>query len=364
MLEIYRSTKTDENTLTNIPLSIKMNELSVVDKLESTVASNKAEQPSPSLLNDSSIITKNQPLNDSGDSSDALKKLLGINSHSLTAKNEPPSHVESHSIDLNSLFGKSASNDFTQIQANQLPKPPLTWHTNKTKEKTIQKNHGKKSPTELYSQVPVPNFIPFQNENLPFYQQPPHYQPPRLPQSSGPMQHLLQYPPPGFRTNNSQMFFHNNNGNNPNNPHHGNTLNQQHLPHNGMPFSHPHMNGIAANFSYRPPEQAIQIQQNQVHRQGPNGPANLSNNSKHFPGHGAFIPLQAIRKNTKPKTLDTSQAQQSTSKVVNPTASAPIHEQIKGIKDQIIKESQKKRTVSKEIQPKSVNCFRFRTRNN
>lgn len=269
------------------------------------------------------------------DSSDALRKLLGISSTVQTTKEPHQPHTTP--LDLNTIFSLSnQTSSVEQILPIVLPKPPENWRLRSndvkdTKDELFtskvelhsqskpQQSHAPLQPAQLkpnqqtmHQHLPThPQLFPLQpppymippNHNGPFM--PPSMQPPmHTPfNNHGPAMHVLRQPNQPVPHNQMPPFVHGMNlfyG-------HG----QGHLP---PAFSNrPDAGGPKHNNSFghiqrqQPPQQ--QHQQMAYNHQGPNGPHMLNtNNSKYMPGHGAFIPLQAARKNVKPKSYAEPQA--------------------------------------------------------
>lgn len=81
---------------------------------------------------------------------------------------------------------------------------------------------------------------------------------------------------------------------------HGQNLYHRHQPPMQPAFGGGHANARPIPIPNNVSEQSMNLSKSApVSRQRPDGPHNLSNNSKY--GSGAFIPLQAARKNVKPK---------------------------------------------------------------
>lgn len=310
-----------DTSLKNIPLPKQFMELSLLEKqqktnLEAAASSNPSKDP-PTVAQNAGGNRSKEAVGES--SSDVLRKLLRISS-------ETPSSPSKESRPFDFLLNKSTpvvnNSPFpNQIPAKLLPKPPSDWTGKEQKPKVQMPNHQHAFPMH-----PMPMPMPFMNNapnGFPFGQPAP-FMPP---------------PPRGF---------------NPNLP---NQIPLFNVPMN-LPPNHPGMMRpfiqsnvrigmgpqIAANFNAFPNHMGPQPSTPMQHiKQGPIGPQNLSNNSKHLPGHGAFIPLQAIRKNAKP-TKNTVAPNKS-----NPTkqnkqphlAEQEIIEQIDQFKRQLQDESAK-----------------------
>lgn len=306
-------------SLKDIPLPKQLKELSIADKPVQSV-------PPQTTFNDPSILTAVAlKIGNGNDSTNALKQLLGITTESApkTVPLAPPMASESKSIDLNHLFGKSDPNQFNKVQANLLPKPPSNWHNKKELNAANQLPTGAPVMGSMVGPMGGPMCQVPPNRNLPPFthqMNAPPMQPMQLlqgPIPTAPMAVSIQGHPvqsmhiqprpilniprqihPPFMNSNMPIV-------------------QRHVvPHSGAPFTYPHArmgSSIVANFSHHSQHPSMLPGQHQINRQGPIGPQNLSNNSKHFPGHGAFIPLQAIRKNAKSKNNDV-QVQQPQSK--------------------------------------------------
>lgn len=252
----------------------------------------------------------------SGDCSDALRKVLGISiglieDRAEVAQSKIP---ETTPIDLNEMFKRSAQSgpatDFMGGLPVALPPPPLEWQTDLNKKKTDGKNEtaqslvpvkssnsaAKVQPPASSGQIPpypahsvLGQFIssppyqhPLQLQQKTFTQQQQAFKNPSNHQSAPPSYQHKNIPP--FTSQGKTNFF-----------------GKQKLP-PPFPNQHPNATPIQANNNFG---QRQQRTSNNPH--GPNGPQNLSNNSKYKPGQGAFIPLQAARKNVKPKAVPANQ---------------------------------------------------------
>lgn len=225
------------------------------------------------------------------DGSDALRKMLRLESHPVDAA---PRLEESLPIDLNQLFGKpllSAAPAPGKIETTMLPKPPLNWH----------KPGAKSSPDPGLARPHTQQFQP------PSSQMPPMPQMPGQPRQYNDFNHFIQNQMQSVRP----MQVPHPRPWQPPMPFVG--FNRMPVPLNKAPAPHPmqqqyrgmvppHSNvrivgPIAANFQ----QNAHQPQQR--NQSGPKGPQTLNNSSNH--GHGAFIPLQAALKSAKPANKST-----------------------------------------------------------
>lgn len=252
------------------------------------------------------------------DSSDVLRKMLGISGGFAEARAEVAEfkkQPETTPIDLNEMFKRSAkigpASDFMAGLPVALPPPPLEWRKDINKGKPIENTEvlvpvkgssrsAKAQPSApllgqmpAYQAVPIqvpfmPPFHPHPAQHLPpsFSHQQPfnnamvHNQPYPHPQSIG------QHPPVPHQNRNIPPFT---------NQAKANFFGKHKLP---PAFPNQHQNQVPTqNHSFGQQRQ----QRGNANPHGPNGPQDLSNNSKFKPGHGAFIPLQAARKNVKPK---------------------------------------------------------------
>lgn len=315
--------KSIETSLRNIPLPKQFMELSMLEK--QTKANVEAAAAADSgKLKDPSIILQ-RPTEDSSnevvvDSSDVLRKLLRISDQSPASPSK-----ESRPFDflLNKSMPPTPNAPFpNQIPAKLLPKPPSDW-TGKEQKPKVPMPNNQQPPFPMHP-MPMPMPLPFINANAPNgfpFGQPIPYMPfnPAMPNPNMPMYNMP--------------------------------------PHPGMmrPFMHSNVRvgmgpQIAANFNMFPNRMGPQPSA-PMHpiKQGPIGPQTLSNNSKHMPGHGAFIPLQAIRKTAKP-TKNTTAANKSNAAKPNkqqpPLIEQEIHEKIdlfkRQIKDEIARDDERK----------------------
>lgn len=321
--------KVTETSLKNIPLPKQFMELSLLEKqtkanLEASAKSNQIKDPSIILQSSSGNSSKDETV---VDSSDVLRKLLRIS-------NETPSSPSKESRPFDFLLNKSTppSAPFpNQIPAKMLPKPPSDWTGKEQKPKIhMLANNQHAFPMQ---QMPMP--MPFMPPFMPSPPQPPFN--PNMPNQM-PLFNVPMNLPPN---------------------------------HPGMmrPFMHSNVRigmgpQIAANFNAFP---------NQMHmhnlKQGPIGPQNLSNNSKHMPGHGAFIPLQAIRKNAKPtkNTIAPSKSNLAKPNKQPPPTEQEIHEKIDQFERQIREETAKEEERKpQQLQPpkKSMNKGPVRQKTN
>lgn len=259
------------------------------------------------------------------DSSDALRKLLRI-----SADTEPITAPQTIPIDLNAIFSKSATIGDGMLELpKSLPKPPANWHMKKPIDsedtglvsqpiETQAHDDQQQSsaiaqplPPQMAAFVPHPMAVPpshLPNGQVPFMagaplfihhpgMPPPHMIPIMHP--NGPPAYV--HPP--MQRHPMPMSSHH-----PNIPpfvqHGGGNLYQRPPQHMPPPFGgHPGM--VAAPYQEPPASQPKSTAA--ANQQRPNGPHNLSNNSKYAPGNGAFIPLQAARKNVKPKVTTANQ---------------------------------------------------------
>lgn len=278
------------------------------------------------------------------DCSDALRKLLRISSEPQVADVQS-TLPNTTPINLNDIFKISNSTAPVPGLPNSLPKPPSNW----TKPADASQSDEK-------VQTPANSFLSFaQQQSQP---QPPQ---PQIQQHSQPHPHPVPHPqmlphplslpmPPNQQQRMPfQHHFVQQQQYNQMHPPFGNPPFHQPMPlqhqpmppnqrhplvqdpallaanlaqRNGAPFfipggnmnffsnpqlppafpHHPDAQApIPTNFFGNQGNQRQPPMQQAVPHQGPNGPQNLSNNSKYLPGHGAFIPLQAIRKSAKPK---------------------------------------------------------------
>lgn len=314
------------------------------------------------------------------DSSDALKKLLGI-SNTLKDGHQPITSAADAPFDclnqnlvkgdpqqvlLDNLFNQK-DNGFSQISPQALPKPPSNWTGQLFKNKEAGKpkspttsalnplqqfqqsnphlfqnhhhqqpqnhhqqpqNHQQQQPLQIHHnrhfdpqnvlqqqhqpKGKPPQYFPYQYHHMPpQFAQPHNFQPP-MPSHSH-HHHPHAHPHPHHHHHHMQPFipfhaqepphlFNSVQGRNTAlyyNTNMGNVSKFNNLPqHNPPPFAYPNPE----------PRQPLPVSSGQeternVKLQSPNGPQNLSNNSKYLPGHGAFIPLQAIRKSAKAKAI-------------------------------------------------------------
>lgn len=283
--------------------------------------------------------------NSTDDSSDALRKMLGISSAVQTNKEAQQPHTTP--IDLNAIFNKpSLTTSVEPILPHALPKPPENWRLRSNDAKDIKDelftNKVELTPQAKPQQSQPQLHAPQQAAQLNANAQIMHQNVPTLPHSTQfPQPHTMHVPPNAhgipppapfmIPPNHTGPFMappvpaamqppFNNHGQaihvmRPNGPYHP-------LP---IPNHPPFVQGM--NLFYAPPQlppafsnrpdapkqnnsfghnqRQHQHQQQMPHsRQGPNGPHMLkTNNSRYTPGHGAFIPLQAARKNVKPKPV-------------------------------------------------------------
>lgn len=306
--------KADMN-MTVIPSPEQFMELSLLEKQTKANVAAASTANAIQTNNDPSIISQSSSGNgakeEAGDCSDVLRKLLKISSQTAPSPNK-----ESQPFDF--LLNKSMPASSTgapfpnQIPAKMLPKPPSDWtgKEHKPKVQMLSNQHG----FPMHPPMPVP--MPFMN-NTPngfAFGQAPFIPPPFNPHFNVPTNHPNAFNAP---------------------PNH---------PAMMRPFMHMGPQ-IAANFNAFPNQMGPQPSTPMHHiKQGPIGPQTLSNNSKHLPGHGAFIPLQAIRKNAKPTkgiTGAPSKANPTKSNKQVPLTEQEIHEQIDQFKHQIRSENAK-----------------------
>lgn len=275
-----------QTSLGNIPLPKQFMELSLLEKqTKANVQSNQMRNASVNAPTASG----NNANEAGGDSSDALRRLLRISDQTSTSA--PSKELPSFDLRLNKSLIPPYS---IEVPVQLLPKPPSDW-TGKEKKLKAEKPNNSNNSSQQPNQMPVHPLpmsipLPFMNTGFPFPQPP---QPPQPLQPQQPPQ--PQFMPPQFRGQ-MTMFI-------------APPMNTAPL-HPGM--MRPFMNSsvrmgmgpqIAANFNAFPSQMSHPPLSQPMHhliKQGPVGPQNLSNNSKHPPGHGAFIPLQAIRKSAKP----------------------------------------------------------------
>lgn len=267
----------------------------------------------------------------STDSSDALRKMLRISSDVRTIETES-TMPQTIPVDLNAMFKKSSS--FTETPANvlvefpkSLPKPPANWHT---KQPTASKDefsipskpqlapvlNNQPQPAAQLSAVPSQPQPPLPITQPMFLPHQPLIPSGHIPFVPGPHQH------PGF----PHHHMMNNHGSYPNGPFQHPPMMRHPMPthHANIPpfmkqganLFHRHHNQLPPAFGGHPSAMAApdpnnvfgqlgnQTKSSSANRQRPDGPHNLGNNSL---GHGAFIPLQAARKNVKPKPAAVNQ---------------------------------------------------------
>lgn len=303
-----------ETSLKNIPLPKQFMELSLLEKqaksnAEAAAKVNQLRDPSI-ILQSLSATNVNETV---GDSSDVLRKLLRISS-------QAPSSPSKESRPFDFLLNKSmppASNSTqfaNQIPATMLPKPPSDWTGKEQKPKVQMQNNQHAFPPMHPMPLPFINGAP--NGFPPFVQQAPFMPPPPPPFNLPNQMRMCNFP----MTNHPAMM---------------------------RPFMHSNIRigmrpQIAANFNAFPHQIPPPGPVDQI-KQGPIGPQNLSNNSKHLPGHGAFIPLQAIRKAAKPTKNTVAPAKKNAAKLHKrpPLTEQEIHEQINQFKRQITNENAK-----------------------
>lgn len=347
-----KKSKTAKTNLENIPLPRQFMELSLLEKqtkakLErhaTTSANIQASKPSSEAPNIVQLPSGNAPKESAADSSDLLRKLLRIS-------DQMPSSPSTESRPLDFLLNKSTPANTNvpfpnQVPAKMLPKPPSDWTGKEQTPKVQMPSNPHAFPIHPHPH-PQPMPLPFINNapnGFPFGQGPP---PPFM--------------PPPFNPNmNPNMFNVPMNVPMPNHP--------------GMMRPFLHMGPqIAANFNAFPNQMGLQPSAPVSHiKQGPIGPQNLSNNSKHLPGHGAFIPLQAIRKNTKSAKPVSGAAK---SNPLKPNKEPPLTEQeiidkIDQFKRQIqddernqLKQQSSKQPQQQPLQPSKKNATRGSTDN-
>lgn len=321
---------TSESSLKNIPLPKQFMELSLLEK--QTKANLEAPANSSALKN-SSIILQSPSGNSSketiSDSSDVLRKLLRISSPKPSS---PSTEARPTDYPLNKLMPANIDAPFpNQIPAKMLPKPPSDWTGAKVQKQNV---HIPNNPPTFPMHPPMRMAMPFMNNAANGF-------------SFGPPPPFMPPPPRPFMFNAPMNL-----------PHHPGMMRQ----YIGMGPQ------IAANFNAFPNQMVVPKPSTPMQhiKQGPIGPQNLSNNSKHLPGHGAFIPLQAIRKNAKPTKSTNAPDKSNTSnpKKQPPLTEQEIHEQIDQFKRQLKNESAKdeeqsqsqKKSVSKgPSKPRAVN---------
>lgn len=287
----------------------------------------------PILVKTMAPVNRNTAVPPHADGSDALRKLLGI---SFDARNNETESSIPHTtqIDLNAMFNKANIAAEAPVELpTSLPQPPANWHA----KKSIASNDGFSTPShpivaDNAAQASV------QLDSVPQLPQQPVLQARPMPPMQAnfrPHQALQPHMP------NGHLSFANGQLQHPRFMHH------QPMQNRGMPMMHPngpavfqhasmmqHANQISTPPNNIPPfmKQGVNLFQRQpyqlppafgghpdampgseqsnmfgppksasVSRQRPDGPHNLSNNSKYLPGNGAFIPLQAARKIVKPK---------------------------------------------------------------
>lgn len=316
--------------LNEIPLPKQFAEM----KLEPSIRKQENETQSNISL---SLAAATLPATSSIDTSDVLRKILGI------SLNAPPTTTEtSQPIDLNALFANAQRAPPTvapqpsfdlKVEANMLPKPPSNW-TKPTNRASQQQPLQSIQPPLLPQPPQQPPLPPkqqqYQNHQQLQQQQFHQQQQEQFQRHMQQLQHKQTFP---FLFNNNAQNVH------PIQLHRAQmpmpipmqailqhqeipSMMQPHPPANYHPHHHqqqPHLHHqtnhrqmtqpemvlpqpfrqtnvrmpvspIAANFN-RPLNQKLP--------EAPKGPHALSNNGKHMPGHGAFIPLQAARKNAK-----------------------------------------------------------------
>lgn len=264
------------------------------------------------------------------DSSDFLRQILGISggfSETRAEISEFKKLPETTPIDLNEMFKRSAKNgpatDFMAGLPVALPPPPLEWRKDINKGKPIEQSEIAKSlvpvkgsgrsaivqqpSAPLIGQMPGYHAAPIQVPFMPpFHPHPAQHPPQGFPQHQQPFKNVMvhnqpyphpqsmgQHPPVPHQHRNIPPFA---------NQVKTNFFGKHKLP-PAFPNQHQQVSAQNQNHSFGQQRQ----QRGNGNQHGPNGPQNLSNNSKHKPGHGAFIPLQAARKNVKPKAAPVNQ---------------------------------------------------------
>lgn len=315
--------KTSESSLKNIPLPRQFMELSLLEKQTKAnleAASNSGQLKDPSIILQSP--SGNSPKEAIGDSSEVLRKLLRISSPQSSS---PSTDQRPNDYPLNKLMPANTSAPFpNQIPAKMLPKPPSDWTGTKGQKQNV---HIPNNPPTFPMHPPMRMAMPFMNNAANGF-------------SFGPPPPFMPPPPRPFMFNAPMNL-----------PHHPGMMRQ----YIGMGPQ------IAANFNAFPNQMVVPQPSTPMQniKQGPIGPQNLSNNSKHLPGHGAFIPLQAIRKNAKPtkSTNATDKSNPVKPKKQPPLTEQEIHEQIDQFKRQLNEESAKDEVATQQSQPqkKSAN---------